>query len=155
MAKRAPEEEREFNPIQATLIQAAVGPAPTSSQAARPKEPLAGVDKDVATATEKPAATPIKPTRQQRFLMSWEDEQAFGALTHELSEAVGTPVKLSNVLRSCVMLIRHSEEEIVRNAGSAGPLTRPANNDQAAMAAFEHLIAQVLQVGFREAEHLT
>ena len=32
MAKRAPEEEREFNPIQATLIQAAVGPAPTSSQ---------------------------------------------------------------------------------------------------------------------------
>ena len=42
MAKRAPEEEREFNPIQATLIQAAVGPAPTSSQAARPKNPWPG-----------------------------------------------------------------------------------------------------------------
>ena len=87
--------------------------------------------------------------------MSWEDEQAFGALTHELSEAVGTPVKLSNVLRSCVILIRHSEEEIVRNASRAGPLTRPANNDPAAMAVFEHRIAQVFQVGFREAEHLT
>ena len=155
MAKRIPEEEREFNPIQATLIQAAVGPARATSQAARPKEPLAVVDKNVATATEEPVAAPIKPLRQQRFLMSWEDEQAFGALTHELSEALGTPVKLSNVLRSCIMLIRHSEEEIVRNAGRAGPLTRPANNDQAAMAVFEHRIAQVLQVGFREAERLT
>ena len=155
MAKRAPEEEREFNPIQATLIQAAVGPARPTSQAAGPKELPAVVDKDVATATEEPAATPIKPPRQQRFLMSWEDEQTFGALTHELSEAVGTPVKLSNVLRSCVMLIRHSEEEIVRNAGRAGPLTRPANNDQVAMTMFEHRIAQILQVGFREAKHLT
>ncbi len=144
MAKRAPEEERDFNPIQATLVKAATGPAPPASQAARPKELLAVVE-----------GAPIKPPRQQRFLMAWEDEQALGALTHEISEAMGTPVKLSNVLRSCVMLIRHSEEEIVRNAGKAGPLTRPANNDPAALAVFEHRIAQVLQVGFREAKHLT
>ena len=112
-------------------------------------------ENDAPAAADLPVAAPIKPTRQQRFLLSWEDEQALGALTHELSEAVGTPVKLSNVLRSCVMLIRHSREEIVRNAGRAGPLIRPANNDQAALAVFEHRITQVLQAGFREANHLT
>ena len=108
MAKRAPEEERDFNPIQATLVRAAAGSARTITQDAPPKETLPLADNDAPTAADLPVAAPIKPPRQQRFLLSWEDEQALGALTHELSEAVGTPVKLSNVLRSCVMLIRHS-----------------------------------------------
>ena len=154
MAKRAPKEEREFNPIQATLVQAAVGSGHPISEAALPKELLAVADKATATVTEEPVAVAIKPPRQQRFLMSWEDEHALSGLTHELSEAVGTPVKLSNVLRSCVMLIRHAEEEIVRNARRVGPLTRPANNNQAALAVFEDRIAQILQVAFREAKHL-
>ena len=155
MAKRAPEEERDFNPIQATLVRAAAGSARTITQDAPPKETLPLADNDAPTAADLPVAAPIKPPRQQRFLLSWEDEQALGALTHELSEAVGTPVKLSNVLRSCVMLIRHSGAEIVRNAGRAGPLIRPANNNQAALAVFEHRITQVLHAGFREAKHLT
>ena len=155
MAKRAPEEERDFNPIQATLVRAAVGSARTITQDAPPKETLPLAENDAPATADLPVAAPIKPPRQQRFLLSWEDEQALGALTHELSEAVGTPVKLSNVLRSCVMLIRHSGEEIVRNAGRAGPLIRPANNDQAAVAVFEHRITQVLHAGFREAKHLT
>ena len=155
MAKRAPEEERDFNPIQATLVRAAVASAQAMTQTSIPKETLPLAENEATAGADLPVVAPIKPPRQQRFLLSWEDEQALGALTHELSEAVGTPVKLSNVLRSCVMLIRHSEEEIVRNAGKARPLIRPANNDQAAVAAFEHRIAQVFQVGFREAKHLT
>ena len=155
MAKRAPEEERDFNPIQATLVRAAAGAARTITQDASPKETLPLADNDAPTAADLPVVARMKPARQQRFLLSWEDEQALGALTHELSEAVGTPIKLSNVLRSCVMLIRHSGEEIVRNAGRAGPLMRPSNNDQAALAVFEHRITQVLHAGFREAKHLT
>ena len=155
MAKRAPEGERDFNPIQATLVHAAAGPARSTTQAVRPQEPLPVTDNDGTVAADLPVAAPIKAPRQQRFLLSWEDEQALGALTHDLSVAVGTPVKLSNVLRSCVMLIRHSEVEIVRNAGRTDPLIRPANNDQAALAVFEHQIAQVFQEGVREAKRLT
>lgn len=61
-----------------------------------------------------------------------------------------TPIKLSNVLRSCVMLLRHADQSIRSTARRSSALVGPANNDQAGLAIFEHRLAEILLVAFKE-----
>jgi hypothetical protein len=57
-------------------------------------------------------------------------------------------------MRSCVMLLRHAEQSIRSSAGRSPAFVRPANNDEPGLAIFEHRLAQILLVAFKEVQGL-
>lgn len=108
----------------------------------------------------EPEAAPVsvesskKPGREKRVILSWEDEIAVQQLLDELSQTLQTPIKLSNALRSCVILLRHAQEPITKKASRARSIVRPPNNDLTAIALFEQRLAGIFQAGIREASSI-
>jgi hypothetical protein len=153
MAKRAPKDEKPFNPIESALVER------VSSRLALPGErnALRSEGNVAGTAVEEPPAAdpmPKRPPREKRVLLSWEEELALQRLLDQLTETLQTPVKLSNALRSCLILLRHAQGPIVDQAGRQGTLVRPANNDQTGIALFEQRLAAIFQAGFSTAGKL-
>lgn len=153
MAKRAPKDEKPFNPIESALVERV-----SSRPPARDAEPAAAID---IPAAAPPAAEPApvrpaakRPPREKRVLLSWEEELALQRLLDQLTEALETPVKLSNALRSCLILLRHAQEPIVEAAERRGSMVRPANNDQTGIALFEQRLAAIFQTAFTAAPRL-
>jgi hypothetical protein len=148
MAKRAPKDEKPFNPIESALVERVASRVPLHDMRAVPET--------TATATlveEPPAIQPAvkRPPREKRVLLSWEEELALQRLLDQLTETLQTPVKLSNALRSCLILLRHAQGQIVETAARQGSLVRPANNDQTGIALFEQRLASIFQTGFTAA----
>jgi hypothetical protein len=148
MAKRAPKDERPFNPIETALVERVASRAPVRDAGIAVAEDLA------PTATLVTAAAVKRPPREKRVLLSWEEELALQRLLDQLTETLQTPVKLSNTLRSCLILLRHAQAPIVGAAGKQGILVRPANNDQTGIALFEQRLASIFQAGFTAADKL-
>jgi hypothetical protein len=151
MAKRAPKDEKPFNPIESALVERVasrvlsqdsrgevLGPQPTATLLSGP--------------IGQPA--PRRPPREKRVLLSWEEELALQRLLDQLTETLQTPVKLSNALRSCLILLRHAQAPIVEYAGRRGSLVRPANNDQTGIALFEQRLAAIFLDAFGAAGRL-
>ncbi|HEX3878960.1 MAG TPA: hypothetical protein VHW24_18365 [Bryobacteraceae bacterium] len=147
MAKRAPKDEKPFNPIESALVERVASRIPF------PETHPSGIPEftGMATLLEDPAIAPPapkRPPREKRVLLSWEEELALQRLLDQLSETLETPVKLSNALRSCLILLRHAQSQIVTQASRQGTLVRPANNDQTGIAMFEQRLAAIFQAGF-------
>lgn len=143
MAKRAPKDEKPFNPIESALVERVASRAPVRTEPAEPGSP-AVVD------SEPPLPPPAvkRPPREKRVLLSWEEELALQRLLDQLTETLQTPVKLSNALRSCLILLRHAQGPILTCAAREGHLVRPANNDQTGISLFEQRLASIFQAGF-------
>ena len=150
MAKRAPIDERPFNPIESALVERVSSRLPTPD--ARPTTHEVTAE---APVIEPLVSTPKRPPREKRVLLSWEEELALQRLLDQLSATLQTPVKLSNALRSCLILLRHAQEPIIECAAREGNLVRPANNDQTGIALFEQRLAAIFQGGFSAAGKLT
>lgn len=75
-------------------------------------------------------------------------------IVSRLGEQLQTSVEWSHVGRALVVLLRHAESEIIKQARRNGPLTRPANDQAIALAEFEQRIAQVLLRAFRDVSPL-
>ena len=150
MAKRAPKDEKPFNPIESALVERVASRAPVRDSA------IAIAEDAVPTATLVTEVSPItkRPPREKRVLLSWEEELALQRLLDQLTETLQTPVKLSNALRSCLILLRHAQGPIVDSAARQGNLVRPANNDQTGIALFEQRLASIFQAGFTTAGKL-
>src|SRR4051812_42623071 len=153
MAKRAPKDERPFNPIESALVERVASRSPVYE----PRDVVLPETPDAS------AALPVQPTapqvtkrspREKRVLLSWEEELALQRLLDQLTETLQTPVKLSNALRSCLILLRHAQGPIVDCAAREGGLVRPANNDQTGIALFEQRLAAIFQAGFSTAGKL-
>jgi hypothetical protein len=142
MAKRAPKDEKPFNPIESALVERVASRLPVGDGR---NASAAGT----VTAVEEPVEpSPKRPPREKRVLLSWEEELALQRLLDQLTETLQTPVKLSNALRSCLILLRHAQGPIVDAARRQGTLVRPANNDQTGIALFEQRLAAIFQTGF-------
>lgn len=150
MAKRAPKDERPFNPIESALVERVASRSPVYEPrtAALPEihEEAVALGPQM---TSPPASK--RPPREKRVLLSWEEELALQRLLDQLTETLQTPVKLSNALRSCLILLRHAQSAIVDCAAREGSLVRPANNDQTGIALFEHRLASIFQAAFASA----
>jgi len=140
MAKRAPKDEKPFNPIESALVERVASRLPVGN----------GTNASAAgtVAAEPVEPSPKRPPREKRVLLSWEEELALQRLLDQLTETLQTPVKLSNALRSCLILLRHAQGPIVDAARRQGTLVRPANNDQRGIALFEQRLAAIFQTGF-------
>lgn len=153
MAKRAPKDEKPFNPIESALVERVSSRLPFSDPRAEAFSGSTGTITAVEDAS--PVETsPKRPPREKRVLLSWEEELALQRLLDQLTETLQTPVKLSNALRSCLILLRHAQGTIVDSAARQGTLVRPANNDQTGIALFEHRLAAIFQSGFTVAGKL-
>jgi hypothetical protein len=146
MAKRAPKDEKPFNPIESALVERVASRAPVRSGAAETAE--AGSMPSVDIEPPLPPSAVKRPPREKRVLLSWEEELALQRLLDQLTETLQTPVKLSNALRSCLILLRHAQGPILTCAAREGHLVRPANNDQTGISLFEQRLASIFQCGF-------
>jgi hypothetical protein len=144
MAKRAPKDEKPFNPIESALVERVAARTPSPSAAA--EEPTPATTPATETFPQSPAVK--RPPREKRVLLSWEEELALQRMLDQLTETLQTPVKLSNALRSCLILLRHAQGTIVESAARQGSLVRPANNDPTGIALFEQRLASIFQIGF-------
>jgi len=151
MAKRAPTDEKPYNPIESALVER-VSSRTTPGREQRDEMISNEVLESEAAAV--PLEPPKKPGREKRVILSWEDEIAIQQLLDELSQTLQTPIKLSNALRSCVILLRHAQEPITKKASRARSIVRPPNNDLTAIALFEQRLAGIFQAGIRETSSL-
>lgn len=169
MGKRVPPDEKPFNPVEAALVRSVLAPEPP------PAEPLfVSIPAATETPQERDQASPavrsdVQPTqvpptkavlqvaklnREKRVLLTQAEEREVERIVTRLAAELSTPVKLSHLLRACMTLLRHAENQIADQARQVGPLTRPPNGDPAALAEFEHHLAQILSAAFRDAARL-
>jgi hypothetical protein len=177
MGKRAPADEKPFNPVEAALVRSVLAndlppPEPTapalSSVPLLPQLSPAEQTKDGERKTDggphskplrrlqlrTPVPQPEKLNREKRVLLTQAEEREIERLVSRVAAEVSTPVKLSHLLRACVTMLRHAEDQIADHARHAGTLMRPSNGDPAALADFEYRLAQILSAAFRDAERL-
>lgn len=87
--------------------------------------------------------------REKRVLVTPSEERTLERVVANIGAELGTSLKLSHVLRSCIRLVIHAEEELIDRARATGRTIRPPNGDLAAIEAFEKIITSVLQTGIR------
>jgi hypothetical protein len=88
---------------------------------------------------------------EKRILFTRGETQAIDRLVTSLAARLNAQVKVSHVIRALVALLLHSEAEIDKRAGEAGPLVRPPNGDALALQRFEREIARIVASGMRDA----
>jgi hypothetical protein len=173
MAKRVPQDEKPYRPVQEALVRAVMNHQMTEQDAAPadvtgpqrtgvlleaiPTPPrtegerVGEAERDDQTA---PLLTIKKLTREKRVLLTFSEEREIERLVARVAEELATPVKLSHCLRAYMTLLLHAENEITKRARQAVPLHRPPNGDPVALAQFEHRLAQILSAAFRDAPPL-
>jgi hypothetical protein len=170
MGKRAPTDEKPFNPVEAALVRSVLASEPPQPESSTVAVRPVTIEKGEGEAAQlngaarpkllrglqmrMPEPRPDKLNREKRVLLTQTEEHEIERLVSRVAAEVSTAVKLSHLLRACVTLLRHAEDQIADQARQAGTLTRPSNGDPAALAEFEYRLAQILSAAFRDAERL-
>ena len=172
MAKRVPQDEKPYRPVQEALVRAVMNhqmmehDAAPADDAGPPRigglletlpappraEGVGEARRDDQTAAQMP--TLEKLTREKRVLLTFSEEREIERLIARVAEELATPVKFSHLLRAYMTLLLHAENEITKRARQVVPLHRPPNGDPVALARFEHRLAQILSAAFRDASLL-
>lgn len=92
--------------------------------------------------------------REKRVLLTPSEERTLDRVVSNIGAELGTSLKLSHVLRSCIRLLINAEGELIERARATGRTVRPPNGDLAAIEDFEKIIASVLHAGIRAARPL-
>lgn len=166
MAKRAPTEEKPYSPVRAGLVDA-VSQGSGSVAALRPGEASVLADRVVPMPrrqmpdrVEEPAPPPVRERprerleREKRVLLTRTEEAAIAELVQRLSANGTTGLKLSHLLRACILMLRHAEKELIDRLHQAGHLVRPPNDNALALAEFERRLAQEFAAAIRAAPPL-
>jgi len=90
-----------------------------------------------------------KRSREKRVLLTRSEERDIERLVSRVAGELGTPVKLSHMLRASLFLMLHAEEELIERARRV-TLMRPGNGDAPQIAEFENSLTQVLANALRE-----
>src|SRR5262245_29304266 len=176
MAKRAPVDEKPYRPLlDPGVVSAAIGKAvapqqhPARDQRAvrqnvveitrsetQRTDVVAEAERHDTVAEAGRAAQPRQPLvekfdHEKRILFTRPESQAIDRLVTSLAGRLNAQVKVSHVMRALVALLLNAEAEVDRRAGESGPLFRPPNGDAKALQRFEHEIARIIGVAFRDA----
>lgn len=183
MAKRAPSDAKPYRPLEESLVRAVLAPpsgggegentARVLTPAAEAHQPALSAElparqrpapaASIETARSRQvsravppdkAGNPPKLDREKRVLLTQAEERQLERVVALMGSEIGTSLKLSHVLRACVALILHSEEELLERSRGSPKLMRPANGDGPALTRFERSIAQVVAAAFRDARPL-
>jgi hypothetical protein len=157
MAKFAPKDEKQFNPITDKLLQAVSGAAPATTADAdeellpvrRPREAPSKVVPLQTPATEYTEyENAERLTRQMRYQATPTEELETKEFLRRLSLAVGTSLTHSNLMRACRDLLLQVEDKLVDELRRAN-LRRPIN-DKHAIARFEARLTEAIRVAVRQ-----
>lgn len=176
MAKRVSPDERPFNPVQEALTRSVLIPeealtrsvsmpeaevTPVANPSPAPSPRVVSIDAHRNTPPSSPSIAepdveandeeqaPEKLTREKRYLLTETEEDVLERLVKDVGKKLGTPLKLSHVIRATVSLLIHSRDELLKQSERVGKLKRPPNNDPAALATFEHNLARILDRAIR------
>lgn len=97
---------------------------------------------------------PERRSREKRVLLSRREEVAVNALVEQLASIGVTSMRFSHLLRACILLLRHSQSELIERVQSASHLIRPANANSAAIEEFEASLAREVAAAIRSAPPL-
>jgi hypothetical protein len=137
MAKRLRESEDRYDPVSQKFLTELAGASPQPAE--------------IRPATAPASVPPLKVrSREKRVLVDTEEDVLIEAQVQRLAAELGTPLKLSHVLRGFLAMFRHAEPHVLARARQIGPLTRPSNGDLEALSRFEEEIASLLAAAFRE-----
>jgi hypothetical protein len=143
MAKRIPGGEEHYDPVSQKFLAELASPSPAAAQAS-PVRQLPALA----------AGTPLKlRSREKRVLLDAEEDVLIEAQVQRLAAELGTPLKLSHVLRAYLALFRRAEPHLLARARQAGPLSRPSNGDLEALSRFEDEVAGLLVAALRDLPH--
>ncbi len=92
-------------------------------------------------------------TRQKRLMVSRSGDVALTEFVARLAKRLRTPVRASHLLRACLVIIHHAEQEILREAGRVS-VARPPNDRIATLGVFERRLASMLLAGLRKSRAL-
>ncbi|MFH1110147.1 MAG: hypothetical protein V1790_13275 [Planctomycetota bacterium] len=90
-----------------------------------------------------------KLTRQKRLMLSPAEEKAVNALVTRIADGLGTTLRLSHLVRACLVIMHHAEPQILERAAST-KLTRPPNEMADVLGDFERRLARLLLVSFKD-----
>jgi hypothetical protein len=172
MGKRAPQDEPLYDPLGAVLVQEVLGgsgkpyhvadagaKASVADRAPGPPRPEQKIV-SLPTAREEPEAPrpapEVGPEKLSlappiRVLLPINEREDLDQLVARLAKELGTRVKLSHLIRACLALLRHSEEEILKRARRARGMVRPPNSESIALAEFEDQLTDLLDAAFHDA----
>ncbi len=86
-------------------------------------------------------------------MLSPREEREIERLVANVAEKLGTTLRLSHLLRACVVLLHHAEPQLLSRA-STTQLNRPPNELADALGDFERRLARMLLVSFKQSERL-
>jgi hypothetical protein len=133
--------------------------APPQSPVSRPPAPVRALStprmEDLEESIEEQQESQASPVPERldkplKFRLPRSERTDVMRIVSRLGDQLQTSVEWSHVGRALVVLLRHAESEIIRQARRNGPLTRPANDQAIALADFEQRIAQILLRAFRD-----
>jgi hypothetical protein len=178
MAKRVPPEEKPYRPVDAALVgNVLAGPpprptvvpqAPAEREVSAPAHDLRPLlTRRRPTGDESAGTTEGNPTdrvpklvgssrverlsRMKRILLTPSEDRELERVVQTIGDELQTSLKFSHVMRACMSILRHAEQEIAIQAHRASPLRRPPNEDPIALAEFEHRLSQLLLAGLKAA----
>jgi hypothetical protein len=127
-------------------------PPPVAAPPILPVEPPAPIAAR-REARVQPAKTIVveKLTAYNKFLTTPTEKLELDRLAARVSGALGVSVKSSQLIRACLVLMLRAEQEVIRRAERQPAVKRPSNTEVVALAEFDHLLAEVLSQGFRDA----
>lgn len=138
MAKRTDAGDRRYSPVRSSLVQQA-----TSLKQIATAEPAGAPAPEPERATGR-----RRPDREKRVRVTRSEEADAHRFVVRLSEATGTSVQLSHVLRACLRRVIREQDRVLERARDAPPLCRPPNDDAAGRARFEDRLADLLAAAF-------
>lgn len=163
MAKAAPVNSAAFSPLKARLVHAVVNAGEDCGESvahcaddARPRQYPQHSPENGSSEVGRMRMTPMpeRRSREKRILLSRREEIAVNGLVERLSSIGAGSMRFSHLLRACMLLLRHSEGELLERLRSSPPLIRPANDNQAAIAEFESCLAREVAAAISSAPPL-
>jgi hypothetical protein len=150
MAKRVRENDPPYRPVEAALIRSVVAGPRKTAEARVLCFPLP--EEEPLPEPQAPPYLGPEPFDQLiRVLMSKSEKGTLERLVDRLAKQADTPLKISHLLRACVILLRHSEEALLEEARHGTRLVRPSNGNPLGIADFEHRVAQMVLTALRSA----
>lgn len=150
MAKRAPENEKPFRPLDVAVLQSVLQHEPEKSPVPTMATPRAQAASEVVPPRESLLVL-RKLDQEKRILFTREESLALDRLVTALASRLQAQVKVSHVMRAATLLLLRAERELVQAASARGPMIRPPNGDMAALQRFELDLAVLLDHALREA----
>ena len=154
MARKHESGHEPYSPVDAKLLQSL--PSVFSTETDQDGNDVVSIEKSESNSRvideRVSAREPLN--KQLKFQVSNAELREIRRIIGQIGSDLETSLNWSHVARAMLIIFKHAEDEIVRQARRSEPLARPRNSDALGLAEFEMNIAQILLTGFKEVKGL-